>query len=71
VRIAATPACGRVADELRLTAVDDLVDEGVRALSTYHTRPVVRRVGGGLEVGALGLLFYYQNRTAHLPPEAA
>jgi hypothetical protein len=30
----------------------------------------VRRVGGGLEVGALGLLYYYQNRTAHLPPEA-
>jgi hypothetical protein len=47
------------------------VDDAVRGLSTYHTRPIVERVGDTLYVRDVKLLFYYQNRTAQIPPEAS
>ena len=43
----------------------------VRGLSTYHTRPIVERAGDMLHVRDMKLLYYYQNRTAHIPAEAA
>jgi glycerol-3-phosphate O-acyltransferase len=48
------------------------LDDAVKALSSYHTRPIVERAGAGggqLQVKDVKLLFYYQNRTAHIPPE--
>ena len=39
--------------------------------STYHTRPIVERTGDTLHVDDVKLLYYYQNRTAHIPPEAS
>ena len=38
-------------------------------LVTYHTRPAVVRHGEMLQVDDVKLLYYYQNRTAHIPPE--
>ena len=52
----------------------ELLDDAVNGLATYHTRPIVDRTGDGhglLQVKDVKLLFYYQNRTAHIPPEAA
>jgi glycerol-3-phosphate O-acyltransferase len=52
----------------------ELLDDAVKGLSTYHTRPIVERTGDGnglLQVKDVKLLFYYQNRTAHIPAEAA
>lgn len=50
------------------------LDDAVRALSGYHTRPIALRAGAGggqLQVKDVKLLFYYQNRTAHIPVEEA
>jgi len=52
----------------------ELLDDAIRALSSYHTRPIALRAGGGeglVQVKDVKLLYYYQNRTAHIPPEAA
>ena len=48
-----------------------ILDDAVRGLGSYHTRPVVERHSDTLHVTDLKLLYYYQNRTAHVPPEAA
>jgi glycerol-3-phosphate O-acyltransferase len=50
-----------------------ILDDALRGLGTYHTTPVVRQNGSVLVVGDLRLLYYYQNRTAHLklPPQQA
>jgi glycerol-3-phosphate O-acyltransferase len=46
------------------------LDDAVRGLSTYHTRPIVERGGDALHVKDIKLVYYYQNRTAHIPVEA-
>ena len=38
----------------------------VRGLGSYHTRPVVTRAGDTLRVEDMKLLYYYQNRMAHV-----
>ncbi|HUS33687.1 MAG TPA: 1-acyl-sn-glycerol-3-phosphate acyltransferase [Kofleriaceae bacterium] len=50
---------------------DQKVDDALRGLSTYHTRPIVERTGDALHVRDIKLLFYYFNRTAHIPAETA
>jgi glycerol-3-phosphate O-acyltransferase len=49
---------------------DQKVEDAVRGLSTYHTRPIVERTGDTLHVRDIKLLYYYFNRTAHIPPES-
>jgi len=68
-RLADQPAWG--AEHPLLAAQPDaaIVDDAVRGLSSYHTRPAVSRVDQTLYVDDVKLLYYYQNRTAHLPPE--
>ncbi len=68
-RIAATPAAGHL--HQRVVAAGDAatLDDAVRALGTYHARPVIERDGESLRVGSLELVYYYQNRLAHLPPD--
>jgi glycerol-3-phosphate O-acyltransferase len=48
------------------------LDDAIRGLSTYHTRPIALRTGAGnglVQVKDVKLLYYYQNRTAHIPVE--
>jgi glycerol-3-phosphate O-acyltransferase len=45
------------------------VADAVHGLSSYHTRPIVERTGDTLHVRDIKLLHYYQNRTAHIPPD--
>ena len=67
-------ASGKVGAEHPLYAGQtdaEKLDDAVRGLSTYHTRPIVQRSGSLFQVKDVKLLYYYQNRTAHLPPERA
>jgi glycerol-3-phosphate O-acyltransferase len=48
-------------------AASALVDDAVRGLGSYHTHPVVVRGGDALRVDDMKLLYYYQNRMAHIP----
>jgi glycerol-3-phosphate O-acyltransferase len=70
-RFAATPEAGKLADEVAAASASEILAEGVRALSTYHTNPVIERDGDHLEVTAMKLCYYYRNRTAQLAAEAA
>lgn len=70
-RIAAHPEWGAEHPGYLGQSAEDKLDDAVRGLGTYHTRPAVVRQGEMLQVDDLKLLYYYQNRTAHIPPEAA
>ncbi|HEY4241699.1 MAG TPA: 1-acyl-sn-glycerol-3-phosphate acyltransferase [Kofleriaceae bacterium] len=70
-RLAANPAFGAEHPMLVSTSAQSVVDDAVRGLSSYHSRPIVRPVGETLQIEDVKLLYYYQNRTAHIPPEAA
>ncbi len=67
-RIAATPAAGRLHALVAQAGDAALVDDAVRGLGGYHRHPVIERRGDALRAGDLKLVYYYQNRTAHLPP---
>ncbi|HEY0191684.1 MAG TPA: hypothetical protein VGC42_11230, partial [Kofleriaceae bacterium] len=70
-RIADHPAWGAEHPRTQSHAAGAIIDDAVRGLSTYHTRPIVTRRDQTLQVDDVKLLYYYQNRTAHIPPEAA
>ncbi len=48
----------------------DKLATGIHGLSTYHTRPAVARTAETVTVQDVKLLYYYYNRTAHIPPLA-
>ncbi len=68
-RIDAAPEWGKV--DRRPGEMDPaaLVDDAMRLLTTYHTRPVLEVSGNRIHVGAMKLLYYYANRTDHIPEE--
>jgi glycerol-3-phosphate O-acyltransferase len=68
-RLAETPAWGAEHPRLSAQAAPAVVDDAVRGLSSYHTRPIVSRLEHTLHVEDVKVLYYYQNRTAHVPPE--
>jgi glycerol-3-phosphate O-acyltransferase len=69
-RIAGNPAWGAEHPRLASQPVAAVLDDAVRGLSSYHTRPIVSRRGQMLHVDDIKLVYYYQNRTAHVPPDA-
>jgi glycerol-3-phosphate O-acyltransferase len=69
-RIAQTPSWGAEHPLLAPQAASEIIDDAVRGLGTYHTKPAVVRKGDTLNIEDVKLLFYYQNRTAHIPPES-
>jgi hypothetical protein len=60
------PQLGAVAERYQAMREPDLVKEALRMFKGYHSRPVVEREGETLHAHDLTLLFYYQNRTAHV-----
>ncbi|RMH42325.1 MAG: hypothetical protein D6689_08530 [Deltaproteobacteria bacterium] len=64
--IAARPEVGRVHDRVQRMTPSQIVDDALRALGGYHTRPVAVRAGDALQIGAPRLVYYYRNRSAHL-----
>jgi glycerol-3-phosphate O-acyltransferase len=69
-RLADHPAWGAEHPRIVAQPASAIVDDAVRGLSSYHTRPIVSRREQTLQVDDVKLLYYYQNRTAHVPPEA-
>ncbi|HEY6039603.1 MAG TPA: 1-acyl-sn-glycerol-3-phosphate acyltransferase [Kofleriaceae bacterium] len=70
-RIAATPAWGAEHPGFLNQASTEKLADGVRGLSTFHTRVAVEDRGDSLYASDMKLVYYYQNRTAHIPVEAA
>ncbi len=70
-RIASNPGFGAEHPGYTSQSAEEKLDDAVRGLGTYHARPAVTRHGDILQVDDVKLLYYYQNRTAHLPVEAA
>jgi hypothetical protein len=68
-RLAESPAWGSEHPMLAAQPASAIIDDAVRGLSSYHTRPIVSRREHALHVDDVKLLYYYQNRTAHVPPE--
>jgi hypothetical protein len=68
-RIAAEPAWGVLGPQAQASG-QAVLDDALRALGTYHTHPVVTLRDDHLHVEGMKLLFYYQNRTHHIPAEA-
>jgi glycerol-3-phosphate O-acyltransferase len=67
-RIAAAPELGALHPALAGLSAAEIVDDAVRGFGTYHRHPIASRRGDDLHVGDLQLLYYYQNRTAHIRP---
>jgi glycerol-3-phosphate O-acyltransferase len=68
--IEANPAYGRLSEFVRPRSADELIDDAVDVLGKYHTKPVLLAADGRLRSGATKLIYYYQNRTAHIPEAA-
>ena len=69
-RIAGNPAWGAEHPAYLDQSAEAKLDDAVKGLGTYHTHPAVVRHGDMLQVEDVKLLYYYQNRTHHIPPEA-
>jgi len=69
-RLAQHPEWGAENPMHQAQAATAVVDDAVRGLGSYHTRAVVTRAGDSLHVEDVKLLYYYQNRTAHIPSES-
>ncbi len=68
-RLAQHPAWGAEHPLLQPQAATAIIDDAVRGLSSYHTRPIIQRRGDALAVDDVKLLYYYQNRTSHIPAQ--
>lgn len=68
-RVLAEPSFGSLHPRVAQGSVTQIVDDALRALTTYHTRPVIRRAPEQVSIEDVKLLFYYQNRLAHIPPD--
>lgn len=66
-RLLAHPEWG--AEHPLLNGQDDraVFEDAFRGLSSYHTRRVLARESAVIHVDDVQLLYYYQNRTAHVP----
>ena len=69
-RILAEPAWGVLSPQAE-AGVEHVIDDAMRALVTYHTHPVATLQADQVCVEGMKLLFYYQNRTYHIPAEVA
>ena len=68
-RIVDDPSLGRLKKPIGDVSAAQLVNDAMKALGTYHTRVVAERVEDNVQVRSMRLLFYYQNRTSHIPFE--
>jgi glycerol-3-phosphate O-acyltransferase len=68
-RIAENPRFGAEHPNYANQSANEKLEDALRGLGTYHTKSAVVRQGDMLQVEDVKLLYYYQNRTAHIPPE--
>ncbi|MDQ3369122.1 MAG: 1-acyl-sn-glycerol-3-phosphate acyltransferase [Myxococcota bacterium] len=69
-RLAAHPEWGSEHPSYTAQSADAKLDDAIKGLSSYHAIPIVERNGETLQIKDVKLLYYYQNRTAHIPPDA-
>lgn len=71
-RIASNPRLGSEHPLYTTQTGTEKLETGVKGLASYHTRPAVARASSSmLQVTDVKLLYYYQNRTSHIPVEAS
>jgi glycerol-3-phosphate O-acyltransferase len=70
-RIRANPAWGRLDETVDDVDAEEVVTDALLSAGAYHTRPLLTRSGDSLRAGYMKLLYYYQNRTSHIPPESS
>lgn len=68
-RIAAHPAWGAEHPQFAAQPDDAKVADAIKGLSTFHTRRILDDRGDAICVHDVKLLYYYMNRTAHIPVE--
>lgn len=68
-RIDAQPEHGVLDARVARDPADVVIADALAALGSYHTRAVAVRVGEQVRVDSMKLLYYYQNRTAHIPAD--
>jgi glycerol-3-phosphate O-acyltransferase len=66
-RLVENPAYGAEHPLHTAQSAADKLETGIHGLSSYHTRPVITRSNEMLQVQDVKLLYYYMNRTAHIP----
>ena len=66
-QLGANAALGQLHPHAQAMTTAQLIEDAVHGFGTYHTRPIVERHGDRLVVDDLKLLYYYQNRTSHIP----
>ncbi len=64
------PELGRLHEGDRGRPSSEILSEAMQWLRTYHTHPVLERLGERIQIGDMKLLYYYSNRTSHIAPEA-
>jgi len=62
----AHPGHGQLDERVRAMTAREVMADALRALGSYHAKAVVQLTGDRLQVGAMKLLYYYRNRTAHV-----
>jgi glycerol-3-phosphate O-acyltransferase len=67
--LAQRPGMGELPERFQRMRPSDMLDDALLMFRGYHTRPVVEKQGERLLVRDMRLVYYYQNRTAHIPPE--
>ncbi len=67
LEIEAHPEAGTLEESLRDQPAHKIVEETLHFMSTYHTKRVLYRAGNHIRVGSMKLLYYYRNRSGHLP----
>jgi len=62
----AHPGHGQLDERVRAMTAREVMADALRALGSYHAKAVVQLTGDRLQVGAMKLLYYDRNRTAHV-----
>lgn len=68
-RIRKDPSVGSLHPLIARATVTEIVDDALRGMVTYHTHPVASRREDRVHIEDIKLLFYYQNRLHHIPPD--
>jgi glycerol-3-phosphate O-acyltransferase len=70
-RIARAPELGRVEERASGMSAAEILEDALRALTTYHSFPVLEASAERIQVGSMKLCYYYRNRSAHIGEEPA
>lgn len=64
--IVANPEAGKLEESLLEKPAEQIIDETLKYLSSYHTKRALYKAGQHIRIGSMKLLYYYRNRSGHL-----